>query len=151
MAGALGSAAFVYLLVNRVLSAPRYTGRTTDHFDGRKFHNLEGPERRGFLDFLRWQFTGRRGVWNKWNDSEPGAPPPMRVDGEKLRITFVNHATVLIQTGTLNILTDPIWSDRASPFTWVGPKRHRSPGLRFEDLPPIDVVLLSHNTTIIWI
>src|SRR5260370_33159304 len=69
----------------------------------------------------------------------------MRVDGEKLRITFVNHATVLIQTGSLNILTDPIWSDRASPFTWAGPKRHRSPGLRFEDLPPIDIVLLSHN------
>jgi L-ascorbate metabolism protein UlaG (beta-lactamase superfamily) len=45
----------------------------------------------------------------------------------------------------LNILTDPIWSDRASPFTWAGPKRHRAPGLRFEDLPPIDVVLLSHN------
>jgi len=51
----------------------------------------------------------------------------------------------LIQTGSLNILTDPIWSDRASPFTRVGPKRHRAPGLRFEDLPPIDVVLLSHN------
>ena len=145
MAGALGGAALVYLLVNRALSAPRYTGQTTDHFDGRKFHNLEGPERRGFFDFLRWQFTGRRGEWNKWNDSEPGAPPPMRVDGEKLRITFVNHATVLIQTGSLNILTDPIWSDRASPFTWIGPKRHRSPGLRFEGLPPIDIVLLSHN------
>ena len=94
MAGALGGAALVYLLVNRALSAPRYSGQTTDHFDGRKFHNLEGPERRGFLDFLRWQFTGRRGEWNKWNDSEPGAPPPMRMDGEKLRITFINHATV---------------------------------------------------------
>jgi L-ascorbate metabolism protein UlaG (beta-lactamase superfamily) len=145
MAGALGSAPLIYLLVNRALSAPRYTGQTTDHFDGRKFHNLEGPERRGFLDFLRWQLTRRRGEWNKWNYSEPVAPPPMRVDGEKLRITFVNHATVLIQTGSLNILTDPIWSDRASPFTWAGPKRHRAPGLRFEDLPPIDVVLLSHN------
>lgn len=145
MVGALGGAALIYLLVDRALSAPRYSGQTTDHFDGRKFHNLEGPARRGFLDFLRWQFTSRRGEWSKWNDSQPGTPPPMRVDGEKLRITFVNHASVLIQAGSLNILTDPIWSDRASPFTWAGPKRHRAPGLRFEDLPPIDVVLLSHN------
>jgi L-ascorbate metabolism protein UlaG (beta-lactamase superfamily) len=60
-------------------------------------------------------------------------------------VTFVNHATVLIQTEGLNILTDPVWSERASPVSWAGPKRHRSPGLRFEDLPPIDVVLISHN------
>jgi L-ascorbate metabolism protein UlaG (beta-lactamase superfamily) len=145
IAGALGSAAIVYLLIDRALSAPGYRGQTTDHFDGRKFHNLEGPPRRGFLDFLRWQFTGRRGDWKEWSESQPGLPPPVRVDGEKLRVTFVNHATVLIQTGSVNILTDPIWSDRASPFIWAGPKRHRSPGLRFEDLPPIDFVLLSHN------
>src|SRR5258708_14074314 len=52
---------------------------------------------------------------------------------------------LLIQTAGINILTDPIWSHRASPFAWAGPRRHRAPGLRFEDLPPIDVVLLSHN------
>jgi L-ascorbate metabolism protein UlaG (beta-lactamase superfamily) len=145
MAGALASAALIYLLVDRAISAPRYRGQITDHFDGRKFHNLEGPERRGFLDFLRWKLTGKRGHWNRWTHSQPGAPPPRRVDGDKLRITFINHATVLVQTGGLNILTDPIWSDRASPFSWAGPKRHRYPGLRFGDLPPIDVVLLSHN------
>lgn len=143
--GALGSAVLIYLLLDRALSAPRYRGQITDHFDGRKFHNLEGPERRGFLDFLRWKFTGSRGEWSKWTDSQPGARPPVRVNGQKLKITFINHATVLIQTGGLNILTDPIWSDRAGPFTWAGPKRRRSPGIRFEDLPPIDVVLLSHN------
>ena len=145
MAGMLGSAALIYLLINRALSAPRYRGRITDHFDGQKFQNLEGPPRRGFLDFVRWQLTRKRGRWNEWTQSEPGTPPPKRVEGEKLRITFINHATVLIQTAGLNILTDPIWSDRASPLTWAGPKRHRSPGLRFEDLPPIDVVVLSHN------
>lgn len=141
----LGCGVLIYLLVDRALSAPRYRGQVTDHFNGRKFHNLEGPSRRGFVDFLRWKLTGKPGEWNKWIDAEPGSPPPNRVDGEKLRITFINHATVLIQTAGLNILTDPIWSDRASPFTWAGPRRHRGPGLRFEDLPPIDVVLLSHN------
>jgi len=145
IAGALGGVALIYLLVNRALSAPRYSGQTTDHFDGRKFHNPEGPARRGFLGFLRWKLSGKRGEWNKWTESQAGTPPPRRVDEDKLRITFINHATVLIQTGGLNILTDPIWSDRASPFTWAGPKRHRAPGVRFEDLPAIDVVLLSHN------
>jgi L-ascorbate metabolism protein UlaG (beta-lactamase superfamily) len=145
IAGVLGSAALIYLLINHALSAPRYRGRITDHFDGRKFRNLEGPPRSGFLDFVRWKLTGKRGEWSEWTPSEPGAPPPARVNGEDLRVTFINHATVLIQTAGINLLTDPIWSDRASPFTWVGPKRHRRPGLRFEDLPPIDVVLLSHN------
>ena len=65
--------------------------------------------------------------------------------GKRLRVTFVNHATVLIQTAGLNFLTDPIWSHRTSPVTWAGPVRARPPGIRFEDLPTIQVVLISHN------
>jgi L-ascorbate metabolism protein UlaG (beta-lactamase superfamily) len=60
-------------------------------------------------------------------------------------VTFVNHSTFLLQLDGVNILTDPIWSERASPLTWIGPKRHRPPAIRFEDLPPIQVVLLSHD------
>ena len=60
-------------------------------------------------------------------------------------MTFVGHSTVLIQAEGLNVLTDPIWSGRASPVRWAGPRRHRPPGLRFEDLPPIDVLLVSHD------
>jgi L-ascorbate metabolism protein UlaG (beta-lactamase superfamily) len=135
----------IYLLVDRGLSAPRYQGPTSNHFNGRRFRNLEPPERKGFIDFLRWQLTSKRGHWRRWTDSQPGSAPPERVNGKDLRVTFVNHATVLIQTEGLNILTDPIWSDLASPVSWAGPKRHRSPGLRFEDLPPIDIVLISHN------
>jgi L-ascorbate metabolism protein UlaG (beta-lactamase superfamily) len=62
-----------------------------------------------------------------------------------LRVTFVNHATVLLQMDGVNILTDPVWSERVSPVSFAGPRRHRPPGLRFEDLPPIDAVLVSHN------
>jgi L-ascorbate metabolism protein UlaG (beta-lactamase superfamily) len=62
-----------------------------------------------------------------------------------VRVTFINHSTVLIQLPGCNILTDPIWSERASPVPWAGPRRHRPPGVRLEDLPPIDVLLLSHN------
>jgi L-ascorbate metabolism protein UlaG (beta-lactamase superfamily) len=67
------------------------------------------------------------------------------VEGQEMRVTWIGHATVLVQTKGLNILTDPIWSERASPFSFIGPKRVRAPGVRFEDLPKIDLVLISHN------
>jgi len=67
------------------------------------------------------------------------------VEGSELRVTLVNHATVLIQTAGANILADPIWSERASPFSWIGPRRHRAPGIRWDDLPQIDLALVSHN------
>ena len=60
-------------------------------------------------------------------------------------MTFVNHATVLVQTANVNVLTDPVWSERVSPVSWAGPRRRRPPGIRFEDLPQIDCVLVSHN------
>jgi L-ascorbate metabolism protein UlaG (beta-lactamase superfamily) len=60
-------------------------------------------------------------------------------------VTLINHSSVLLQQRGTHILTDPVWSQRASPFTWIGPRRHREPGVRWEDLPPIDTVLLSHN------
>jgi L-ascorbate metabolism protein UlaG (beta-lactamase superfamily) len=62
-----------------------------------------------------------------------------------MRVTWIGHATVLIQTQGLNILTDPIWSDTAGPMDGVGPKRVRAPGVAFDDLPKIDLVLISHN------
>jgi len=140
-----GGLALVYLIADRRFSAPHYHGPVSDHFTGERFRNLEPSKPRGFIDFFRWRLTSKRGPWNKWTDSQPGSVPPRRVNGKGLRVTFINHATVLIQTEGLNILTDPIWSERASPVRWAGPKRHRSPGLRFEDLPPIDIVLISHN------
>ncbi len=62
-----------------------------------------------------------------------------------LSVTFINHATFLIQVDGINILTDPIYSERASPFQWIGPRRVHAPGVPLEDLPPIDLVLISHN------
>jgi L-ascorbate metabolism protein UlaG (beta-lactamase superfamily) len=62
-----------------------------------------------------------------------------------LRLSYVGHASVLIQTAGLNILLDPVWSKRASPFHFAGPKRVNDPGIVFADLPPIDVVLVSHG------
>ena len=80
--------------------------------------------------------------WPAHIDEPPRRPPPL--DGAAAR-SFIGHATFLIQTAAGNILTDPMYSDRAGPLNLLGPRRVRPPAVRFEDLPPISVVLLSHN------
>jgi L-ascorbate metabolism protein UlaG (beta-lactamase superfamily) len=121
-----------------------YNGPVTPHFDGHRFLNLAGePETdRSLGEVFRWYRTAPR---NQWPRSVPVSPvvPDKRVDG--LRVTMVGHATLLIQIAGLNILTDPVWSDRASPFGFAGPRRVTAPGIAIDDLPPIDVILLSHN------
>jgi L-ascorbate metabolism protein UlaG (beta-lactamase superfamily) len=126
----------------RHISAPPYHGPVSEHFDGERFHNLEPTADKSLADLLRWSLNSEKNkVWH-WRSVSPGVPA-QRV--EDLRVTLVNHATVLIQVAGINILTDPIWSERTSPFRWAGPRRYHAPGVRFEDLPPIDVVLVSHN------
>jgi L-ascorbate metabolism protein UlaG (beta-lactamase superfamily) len=126
------------------LSAPRYRGPVSDHFDGTKFFTPGGAPAKGLPDVFRWMIARRRSPWNVDKNISFGQAPPPRV-GRGVRITFVNHSTFLIQADGMNILTDPVWSERTSPFQWAGPKRMRPPGIRFEDLPKIDLVLLSHN------
>jgi L-ascorbate metabolism protein UlaG (beta-lactamase superfamily) len=127
------------------LSVPRYAGPRSDHFDGRRFRNAGGAQARGLGAVLWWMLSRHRGAWPAGAAPVPGPPPSERVPGGDLRITFINHTTFLIQTEGLNILTDPVWSERVSPFSFAGPRRRQPPGLRFRDLPPIDMVLLSHN------
>ncbi len=122
-----------------------YDGPVSDHFDGTRFFDPAGVKPKGFLDLIRWQLAGGKPTWPDWAPSPSRDRPPPRVEGRSLRVSFVGHATVLIQTGGLNILTDPIWSERASLFTFFGPKRVNDPGIVFDDLPPIDIVLVSHN------
>lgn len=125
--------------------APAYHGAMSDHFDGKHFFNYERTPERQLEDAIRREEPGRhRGHWADWQDTPTDTPPP-RVTGGALRVSFVNHATVLVQTEGINVLIDPVWSERVSPLAWYGPKRHRPPGIRFDDLPPIDLVLLSHN------
>lgn len=117
--------------------------RGTHYADGR-FFNPGAPQQR-LSRFLRWITHREQGEWSPFQETEPGPAPPERVDGSTLRATFVNHSTFLLQTAGLNLLTDPVWSERVSPVTFVGPRRRRSPGVRLEDLPRIDAILLSHN------
>lgn len=120
-----------------------HAGPESDHYDGVRFFNPGHPDTdRSLKDVLRWRFKEKSAPWP---NSIPGKQvvPDKRVEG--LRATLVGHATVLIQAGSLNILTDPLWSERASPFRFMGPRRVVDPGIHFEDLPPIDAILLSHN------
>jgi N-acyl-phosphatidylethanolamine-hydrolysing phospholipase D len=101
-------------------------------------------------DMLRWTAERRR------NPRAPNPPPghfpratpsytTPRAAPDRITATWVGHSTVLLQIGGLNVLTDPMWSKRASPLWFVGPKRLTPPAVDFDALPPIDVVLQSHN------
>lgn len=116
-----------------------------NHFDDRHFLNPDGQRPGGWLDFFRWKLTSRPQVSPRFISDVKQPVPPKRVEGGALEITMVNHATVLLQHCGVNILTDPMWSERASPVSWAGPRRRRAPGIEFENLPPIDLVLISHD------
>lgn len=100
-------------------------------------------------DVLRWARDRRRRPLQINGNFDPAivqsAFDAPRAAPGALTATWVGHATVLLQLGSLNVLTDPMWSRRASPVSWAGPARLVAPAVRFERLPPIDVVLLSHN------
>jgi len=122
-----------------------YDGPVSDHFDGIEFFNPGGHPPKGFVELMKWQLGGGRKKWPSQYPSPHQAKPDPRVAGDNLLATFVGHASVLIQVDGLNILLDPVWSDRCSPVSWAGPKRVNPPGIAFDDLPAIDIVLLSHN------
>lgn len=135
----------ISLLLGWIFSAPGYRGPVSDHFDGKRFINPGGNNVGGFRELIKWTRERQRGEWKEDMSPEYGPAPVERVEGDSIVVTFVNHSTFLVQTGGLNILTDPVWSEYASPVSFAGPKRMRLPGIRFEDLPAIDIVLLTHN------
>lgn len=128
-----------------------YHGPKSDHFDGDHFFNPEGEQgtggaqRDGIGTFLR--IAEGRGGHHSWPASVPVVQtvPPRRVDGDRMLITWIGHATTLVQTQGVNILIDPVWAKRDSPTQLAGPRRVRKPGVKLEDLPKIDLVLISHN------
>lgn len=125
--------------------AARHEGPATDHFDGRHFRNAHSKEPPGLLGLLRWRLFEPGADWPAELPGATQSKPPQRVEGDRILVTYVNHATVLVQAGGVNILTDPIWSERASPVSFAGPRRHNPPGVAWQDLPKIDIVLVSHN------
>lgn len=137
---------FIIVFTMKIFAEPGNT--LSDHFDGEVFFNSYQPN----IDmvskpnfFVRSAEIFGSGSWPESIDNSHYEPLFKGDNSNALVTTFINHATVLIQVDGLNILTDPIWSQRASPFTFAGPRRVRSPGVTLEDLPKIDIILLSHN------
>jgi L-ascorbate metabolism protein UlaG (beta-lactamase superfamily) len=139
-----------FIIVDKNLAARRFRGTVSDHFDGARFFTPGVPKRllRDAADETErksvwlWLLSRRRGAWRQ--KTVPTTVPRERVH-EGICVTYINHATVLLQFERINIITDPVFAKRASPFRFMGPMRFANAGVRIEDLPPIDVVLLSHN------
>jgi N-acyl-phosphatidylethanolamine-hydrolysing phospholipase D len=134
------------------LDQPSTTSHGTHHRGDGRFQNpWPGGELHGFSDFLRWRLKERRTkeippdpAPKSLPTRRPAVALPRAARGHR-SATWVGHSTVLLQLGMVNVLTDPVWSERASPFQWIGPRRLMPPALDFDSLPEIDVVLLSHN------
>jgi len=114
----------------------------SDHFDGRRFFNPAAPAAQPFSAVPR-MLLERRTPWPAHVDVVPHPPPALAAASAV--VTFVGHATFLIQTAAGHILTDPMYSERAGPLNLLGPRRVRQPAVPFDELPPIAMVLLSHN------
>lgn len=143
-----GGAVVLMLAVPWIGQRPYWHGPPSDHFDGRRFYVPGHPIGKGLLDapdMLRWLLTGRRGPWPDAMLPIVRDRPPQRVTGAALRASWVGHATVLVQTHGVNLLTDPVWSPRAGPLPWIGPRRIAEPGIAFTDLPVVDMVWISHS------
>jgi L-ascorbate metabolism protein UlaG (beta-lactamase superfamily) len=137
---------FEFRHISKPAMSRYYHGPISDHFDGERFFDPDGAPPRSRRDLLRWRLRrSARAKWPSWAPSRYADRPPARIDGAIWRISYVGHASFLLQTGGRNILLDPIWSKRASPFRFAGPKRVNDPGIAFADLPPIDTVLVSHG------
>jgi L-ascorbate metabolism protein UlaG (beta-lactamase superfamily) len=114
----------------------------SDHYDGKRFF-CAGTDQ-NWKDIAKWVWNMKTVKWPQWiTDPVYPSPDTRVVDG--IHITYINHATVLIQIDGINILTDPIWSKRCGPYGIIGSARIRKPGIAFENLPKIDFVLISHN------
>ncbi len=139
---------------------PYYTGTKSDHFDGTRFHAHGGQRDKTSADIARMLISSRskRQAWPKNIPIIEAAMPPERVEGSAIHLTFIGHSSFLLQTQGVNLLLDPVWSNRAGPRGLLGPKRVTKPGLALKNLPPIDAILLSHNhydhmdiPTLIWL
>ena len=117
------------------------------NFNRGVFTNINPVKMHSFWNILWTGITTdmERADWPEWVETKADKSPVGRVHDGKTRITFINHATFLIQVGGFNILTDPVFSKRASPVSFAGPKRVHKPGVSLDDLPKIDVIIISHD------
>lgn len=123
----------------------KMNGHKSDHFDGSVFLNPDKkPSQKSFLEVLKWRFHSKKKPWPKEKVRDNLYPDlESSVSENGYRVTYVNHATVLVQFSGVSILTDPVLLETIAPFGII--RRYRDPGIKIQDLPLIDFVLISHN------
>ena len=122
-----------------------YKGPVSDHFNGKTFFNKGHIKIPSLLDVLKWKFKSKA---VRWPDKLiPDIKPHTHLNPkeEGCRITFIGHSSFLIQINGLNILTDPIYSEYPSPIKTKALLRRLPPGIPFDHLPKIDLILVSHS------
>jgi L-ascorbate metabolism protein UlaG (beta-lactamase superfamily) len=126
---------------------PYYSGPPSDHFDGLRFFAPGGARDKTLFDLARmlWNARRERAPWPRATPHIPASRPPPRVEGAAIRLSYIGHSSFLIQTEGVNLLLDPVWSQRAGPRGLLGPRRVTPPGIAIGDLPALDAILLSHN------
>lgn len=119
----------------------------SSNFEDGEFKNTNPVQTHSFWEIVWTGLTSdiERATWPEWIETSTDQNPIEKVSDANTRITFINHASFLIQTGGFNILTDPVFSERTSPLSFVGPKRIHKPGIDINDLPKIDVLIISHD------
>ncbi len=118
----------------------------SDHCDGERFFNPgAASDQRGLVAVFKWRFGEKRQPWQQPAPDPSYPPPPPQVEPGHVAVTAIGHASFLLRFPGLTVLTDPVFSQRCSPVQWAGPRRVRPPGVALADLPPIDLLLLSHN------
>ncbi len=134
----------LFIIISKSLSTAPYKGPITPHFNGQRFKNPSGVPANGFDKVFRYL---RESTKENWLIRNPNIYDKKIRDAtdEELRFLWVNHSTFLIQIGNTNILTDPIWSKYCSPIPTPMLKRKRPSGIALNNLPRIDLVLISHN------
>jgi L-ascorbate metabolism protein UlaG (beta-lactamase superfamily) len=125
-------------------TSPAMTLPLSDHFNGKTFFNPGDPSVRGFLDVIKWRMTSKATPWPKHIEVTPRVLPPSPL-GDGIIATWVGQSTFLIRSGSATVLTDPVWSETAGPTAWLGPRRVAKPGIDFDAVPKVDLVLLSHD------
>ena len=113
-------------------------------FPGGRFVNLHASTDHTLAEVWRWRAYRQAAPWPAWVE-DPPQPPPAPLPPGQVGATFIGHASWMVQLGGVAVLLDPFWSERASPVSFLGPRRVRAPGQPLEALPPIGLLLVSHN------
>ena len=137
----------IALLMTACAESKMDTRKASPNFNNGQFENNTDIETLTFWQIVKAGLTSdvERAQWPDAVKVNEDTAPATKVDNNRPRVTLVNHATFLIQAQGVNILTDPVFSDRASPISFAGPKRVHKPGIALNNLPKIDVVIISHD------